>query len=40
MADLRILMMPHNRNKAGGKTVFKRSVYRVVHSPAGIIRKR
>jgi hypothetical protein len=35
-----ILMFPHNKNKTGSKTLFKRSVYRIVHSPAGIIRKR
>jgi len=31
--------MPDNKNKRSGKTIFKKSVYRVVHSPAGKIRK-
>jgi len=38
---MQILQFPHNRNKTGSKTVFKRStVYRIVHSPAGKFRKR
>jgi len=37
----RILMYPHNFSKsASAKTIFKFNQYRIVHSPAGIIRRR